>query len=78
MAELELPVTLVSPKGREEVVTDPQRANNLLLGFGYAIKPEDEPEANEPEDEPKTAVVNPRKPAKPDVKDVKDVKDEAK
>jgi|CXWJ01.1.fsa_nt_gi hypothetical protein len=39
-----IPVTLVSPSGIEEHVTDPTRYNNLVMGNGYKVKPEPKPE----------------------------------
>lgn len=40
MADYELPVTLISPRGREEVVDTFERANNLILTCGYKVKRE--------------------------------------
>ena len=51
--QYDLPVTLVSPRGYEEEVNDAERANNLIVGFGYTIK---KAEPEEPEAEPEPAV----------------------
>ncbi|QWS68133.1 hypothetical protein SEA_VANLEE_15 [Gordonia phage VanLee] len=47
MSNFDLPVTLVSPKGREEVVDNFERANNLVLACGYSIKPKPAEDADE-------------------------------